>query len=87
MDGEDVGLRDAARIDALLALDGGERGNAVAQPRRALEFELFRRLVHLARQHLAHRARFAGQEVARLARQFGIIVAPRLPPCRGRRSA
>ena len=38
-DGEDVGLFDRARIDPLRALNGGERRNAVAQPRRALEFE------------------------------------------------
>ena len=43
-DGENIGLLDAARIDALRALDGGERGDAVAQPRGALEFERFGRL-------------------------------------------
>src|SRR5208337_4914958 len=71
--GEDIGLLDAARINALLALNGGESRNAVAQPRRAFEFEFFGRLVHLPGEPFAHRARFAGEEITRLARQLLVI--------------
>ena len=57
MHGEDVRLLDPARIDALVRLDRRERGEAVAQHRRALEVERRRRLVHLGREFLACTAR------------------------------
>ena len=57
------------RIDALRALDGGERGDAIAQPRRALELQRGGRLRHFPREKIAHRAALAGQEIARLARR------------------
>jgi hypothetical protein len=44
MDGEHVGLFDGARIDALLRLDRGQRGEAITVQRRGLEFELGRSL-------------------------------------------
>ncbi len=73
MQREDIGLGDSARIDPLLALDRGQSGNAVAQPRRALEFELFGGSIHFFGQTLAHRAGFSGQKIAGLARQLGVI--------------
>ena len=39
MDGEDVGLVDRLRVDALVGLDVGERGEAVAVARGGLEIE------------------------------------------------
>jgi hypothetical protein len=39
--GKDIRLFHGARIDALLALNGGERRNTITQTRRALEFQSF----------------------------------------------
>ena len=46
-DREDVGLFDGMRIDSLRALYRRQRGDTVAQSRRALELQFFRRLRHL----------------------------------------
>ncbi len=72
MDGEHVGFLHGARIDALLRLDRRQRREAVAVKRRGLEFEFGGGLFHLAGELLLHRAAAAGQEVVRLAHQFGI---------------
>ena len=72
---------------ALRALNRGERGDAIAQPRRALEFQPLGRFGHFARQLFAHGAAFAGEEIPRLAHQLGIIFHARFRRCRGPSSA
>ncbi len=72
MDREHVGLFHRARIDALLRLDRGECGETVAVQRRALEFEIVRRLLHFASEFLLHQTRAAGEEVIRFAHQFSV---------------
>ncbi len=71
--GEDIGLLDGMRIDPLHALDVGERGDAVAQPRRALIVEHLGGLVHLVCQQIAHRAALAGKEGAGFVHQRRVI--------------
>ena len=73
-DREHVGLRNRARIDALLALDRRERADPVAQARRLLEFERGGGLGHLLGEPLADGAAAPGQEVARLGDEPGIVV-------------
>ena len=60
-----------------------ERGDAVAQPRGALEIELLGGLLHVARELLAHGAAFAGQEVARLAARARHIRMCEISPVHG----
>ena len=72
MDGEHVGFFHGARIDALLRLDRRQRGEAITIQRRGLEFEFSGRLLHLAGEQLLHGMAAAGQEIGRLAHQFGI---------------
>ncbi len=72
--GEDVGFLRDLGVDALRALDRGERRDAVAQSRRPLELERFRSRAHLAGQQFANRAALAGKEVARLADERRITV-------------
>ena len=66
MGGEDVGFVDRGQGDRLVRLDVGERADAVAQHRRAFEFELGRCLVHALRQRLLNLAVAAAQEAAHL---------------------
>ena len=73
-DGEHVGLGNRARIDALLALDRGERADAVAQAGRALEIERRGRLAHRLAKAVLDRAAAAGEEIARFAHQFRVVV-------------
>ena len=87
MDGEHVGLLDAARIDALLRLDRRQRGEPVAVDRGALEIERGGGLLHLGGELLLHRLALAGQERVRLAHQLGIFGEIDLARCRGRSSA
>ena len=72
-DGEDVRLLHAARIDALRSLDRRQRRDAVAHACGALEVEFFRRLVHLARQKVAHGAALAGQKIMRLGDKLAVL--------------
>ena len=83
--GEDVGLLDVARIDALMRLNRRQRGEAVAEDRRVLEVERLRRLVHGLRQFLLHRAAVAGEEFVGLAHELGI--AGKIDLARARRRA
>ena len=72
VDREDVRLLDPLRIDALFALDRGQRRDPVAQARGALEFELLGRLGHLAGHQVADGAALSGQEIMRLLHEFAI---------------
>ncbi len=70
---EHVGLGHRARVDALLALDRRQRGNAVAQPRRLFELQRLSRLAHFPGEALPDRAAAPGEEFARLPDQLGIV--------------
>ena len=65
-DGEHVGVLDRVGVDALHALDGRERRETVAVARRALEFEVLRRRLHLGGEPVFHGVRLARQEGLRL---------------------
>ena len=62
MQGEDVRLLDAARIDALVRLNGRERGQAVAVDGGMFEVERERGLFHLGRELVLDRLAAAGEE-------------------------
>ena len=83
-DGENIRLFDGFRIDPLGALNGGERRNAVTQPRGALEFHQLRRLSHLVRKTLAHSPALAGQKIAGLAHELRIVRLADFSGARGR---
>src|SRR5208282_5135537 len=72
--GEHVGFGDRARIDALLALDRRQRADAVAQPRRLFEVKRLCGFAHLGGEALLDRAATAGEEIARLTDEFGVVV-------------
>ncbi len=72
-DREDVGLFDGMRIDSLRALYRRQRGDAVAQSRRALELQSLRRLRHLGGEPLAHAPALAGQKILGLGHQLLVI--------------
>ena len=73
-DGEDVGFLGVARIDSLLALNGRERRDAVAQARGALEFQRLGGRAHVLRQPVAHGAALAGEKVPGLLHQQAVIL-------------
>ena len=76
VDREDVGLLDAVRIDALMRLDVGERGEPVAVERRGLEIEVVRCCFHRARKLRLHLLARAGKKCVRL-RDEAIVVVER----------
>ena len=73
-DGEDIGLLRIARIDALLALDGREGRDAVAQARGALDFQSLCGGAHVLRQPVAHGAALAGEKVPGFLHQQAIVL-------------
>src|SRR4029077_13049255 len=73
IDGEHVGLLDAVRIDPLMRLNRGKRGEAVAVNRRALEVERDRSLFHLIGKLVLDLLASPGQKVVRFAHQTRII--------------
>ncbi len=86
VDGEDVGLVDAARIDPLMPLGMRERGEAVAVDRRRLEVETLGCGLHRPLHLGAHGLALAGQERFRLLDERAVI-AVRNHPCARRRAA
>ncbi len=72
--GEDVGLLHGLGVDRLLHGDGRQRPDAVPHPRRALEVQIVRGRLHLARQPADHRPRLAAQELFGRADQFAIVL-------------
>ncbi len=73
VDGEDVGLLDALRVDALVALHMRQRRQPVAIDRGALEIEVFGGLLHLPGNLGLHLLAAAGEEILRLLDEFGIV--------------
>src|SRR6185437_9969208 len=71
---KDVGLLDAARIDALVRLDGGQRRQTVAVDGGTFEIECARRLFHFAGKLVLHRLAAARQERVGLTHQRRIIL-------------
>ena len=71
--GDHVGLFDAGEVDVLARLDLGQRLDAVAQARGALEVQRVARRAHLQHQAVLDLAALAGQEVARLAHQLAVV--------------
>ena len=71
--GEHVRLLHPAGVDALRALHGRERGQAITQARGPLELQLLGRRLHLQRQLFLHGAGAAGEEGAGLAHQLRIV--------------
>ena len=63
MDGEDIRLFEGLRVDALMALDVGERGEPVAIAGGLLEIEPVGSLRHRRLHGGAHRLAAAGEEV------------------------
>ena len=82
-DGEHIGFLHRARIDALRALNGGERGDAVAQAGGALIFLLFGCDVHVRRQMVLDGPAFAGEEALGVRHQASIVRRRHLPRAGG----
>ena len=78
-DGEDIGLLDAARVDALMRLDMRERPQTVAVFRGALELELLRGLLHERVQLPLHGVGLAGQKGARFFDELPVVLKLDLP--------
>ena len=78
-DREHVRFGDRARIDALLALNRGERADAVAKPGRAFEVERRGGLVHGMAKAALDRAAAAGKEIARFRHQVRIVAERDFP--------
>ncbi len=74
VEGEDVRLLDRMGVDALHALDGGERRQPVAGPGGALELHVLRGLLHLGGDARLHRVRLARQERPRLPGEARVLV-------------
>ena len=73
MNGEHIGLLDATRIDALMRLNGGERGEPVAVDGRALEIERRRSLFHFVGKLVFDPLAPSGEEIVGLTNQRRII--------------
>src|SRR5262249_42820950 len=73
MDGEDVGLLDAARIDALMGLHRRKRGETVAVDGGALELERRGSLLHLRCQPILHGLALAREEGVGFAHELAVI--------------
>ena len=71
--GEEIGLLEGPRIDALRALDMGEGREAVAIDGGGLEIEPLGRLLHLARHLLANRLASSRQEGGRLVDEVRVV--------------
>jgi hypothetical protein len=71
--GEDIRLLDMARVDPLRALNGRQRGDAVAQARRRLELQRLGGVGHFGGEPLTHRPAFAGEKVARFLNERGVV--------------
>ncbi len=84
MRGEHVGLLHRLRIDALARLDVAERGQPVAEARRALVVLLEARLVHQGMQPELHLVALAGEEGERLVDQRAVILGRDLAGARRR---
>ena len=72
VDGEDIRLFDALRVDVLARRDGREGGKPVPEARRRLELHLVGRHLHLLLQQLLHRLALAREEVLGLVDQLCI---------------
>ena len=83
MDGEDVGLLDALRVDALVALHMRQRRQPVAIDRGPLEIEIFGGLLHLRRNLGLHLLAAAGQEILRLRQPARHSPAAAISPVQG----
>ena len=86
MGGEDVGFVDRGQGDRLVRLDVGQRADAVAQHRGALELEVGRGLVHALRQRLLDLAVAAAQKAAHLV-DDGVVLGLVDAADAGRRAA
>ena len=86
MGGEDVGFVDRGQGDRLVRLDVGQRADAVAQHRGALELEVGRGLVHALRQRLLNLAVAAAQKAAHLV-DDGVVLGLVDAADAGRRAA
>ena len=73
MEREDISLLDTARIDALVRLNGRERGEAIAVDGGAFEIERLRSFFHFGRQLVFDSLAAAGQERIGLAHQHRIF--------------
>ena len=69
-----IGIADAIEVDAVAALHMRQAPDAVAEARRALEFELLRRRLHLGRETPLDARRAAGEILLRLPHQRGVVV-------------
>ena len=73
MGGEHVSLLHGLRVDALMRLDVAERGQPVAETRRALIVLLEARIVHQSVHAPLHLVAFAGEEAERLIDEDPIV--------------
>ena len=87
MGGEHVGLLHGLRVDALMRLDVAERGQPVAETRRALIVLLEARIVHQSVHAPLHLVALAGEEAERLVDEDRHSRLPRSRRCRARYSA
>ena len=74
MDGEHIGLIDGLRIDALVRLHIGERGEAVAVSSGGLEIEALRCRGHVLLDFAADRLTATGEEIVRLLHQLCVVL-------------
>ncbi len=72
-------LLHALRVDALHALDGGQRGDAVSKASGPLEFQRLGGFLHLRPHPVLHGIRLAGQEGAGGIRHGSVILRADLP--------
>ena len=73
-DGENIGLLDAARVDALMRLNMRQRPQAVAIFRGALELQLLRRVLHHRIQFPLYGVSLAGQKGGRFLNELLVVL-------------
>ena len=81
---EDIGFLDAARVDALMRLNGRERRQAIAVDRGAFEIERQRRLLHFSGEFVLYRLAAPRQERIRFAHEHRVFAEINLVGARRR---